>query len=86
MSILFISPGVLTDAGGIVISIVGGKVVIKHVPGWNPEVMHEVTAAANVLASASRIKDKAIRGEFERLAHSVVERRAPEIEAYLREA
>jgi hypothetical protein len=49
------------DAPGIVITVVDGKVVIKRVPGWNPEVFAEVKAAVSAFETpeASRTRRRA---------------------------
>lgn len=79
---MFMSPGVLTDAGGIVITIVDGKVVIKRVPGWNPEVLAEVTAAVATFAHAGNVENRGVRRELESVAHQVLQARVEELQEY----
>jgi hypothetical protein len=45
-----------TDAGGIIITVENGKLVIKRIPGWNPEQFLEIGAALNIIREASKLK------------------------------
>jgi hypothetical protein len=59
-----------TDAGGIIITFEHGKLVIKKIPGWNPEQFAELGAAVNILREATKLKTP---GLAEAVAHSVME-------------
>lgn len=59
-----------TDAPGIIITFENGKVVIKRVPGWNPDQFVELGAALNILREATKLKTP---GLAEAAAHSVME-------------
>jgi RimJ/RimL family protein N-acetyltransferase len=45
-----------TDAGGWIITFEHGKVVIKRIPGWNPEQFAELGAALNIIREATKLK------------------------------
>jgi hypothetical protein len=45
-----------TDAGGLSITFENGKVVIKRIPGWNPEQLLELSAALNIIREATKLK------------------------------
>ena len=45
-----------TDAPGIIITFENGRIVIKHVPGWNPEQFRELGAALNIIREATKLK------------------------------
>jgi hypothetical protein len=81
--IVFKSLGGGTDGPTIVLTVVDGKVVIKRVPGWNPEVLAEVTAAVSTFEEAGKIKSKAARTRFEAVAHEVLQARVGEIQEYM---
>ena len=50
-----------TDAGGIVITVGSdGKIVIKRIPGWNPEALLDVSRALQVIGKAASIKEKGL--------------------------
>lgn len=59
-----------TDAPGFIITFENGKVVIKRIPGWNPEQFSELGAALNILRQATKLKTP---GLAEAAAHSVME-------------
>jgi hypothetical protein len=82
-SLVFVSPGVLTDAGGITISIVNGKVVIKRVPPWNPEILAEIQGAIAAFAHASKLKDQGMAQKFQAFAEGVLQARSKEIQEYI---
>jgi hypothetical protein len=81
VAILFVS-GSPADAGGVVISVVAGKVVIKREPSWNQDVVAELALAASLMTQAARLGNLTARFELERLAQALVEARAAEIEQY----
>ena len=86
-SILFVSLGTLTDAGGVQIIVdANGHIRIVRVPGWNPEVMAEITGAVQVLAQASRIKDPGMQKQFQQFGESVIQARSKEIAQYVQQA
>jgi len=85
-SILFVSLGAFTDAGGIQIVVdANGRVHVVRVPGWEPEVMAEITGAVQLLAQATRIKDAGIRKQFQQLGESVIQARSKEIAQYIQQ-
>ena len=45
-----------TDGGGLQITFENGHIVIKRIPGWNPEQFAELGAALNVIRQASKLK------------------------------
>ena len=50
-----------TDAGGIIITIgADGKIHIKRIPGWNPELLTDLVSAVDVIGRASSIKQKGL--------------------------
>ena len=57
MNMYFISSGGFTDAGGF--AIVNGKIV--RIPGWNPEAMHDLVHAVNVITEAAHFKTPGLR-------------------------
>jgi hypothetical protein len=59
-----------TDAGGWQITFENGKVVIKRIPGWNPEQLAELTAALSIIREATKLKTP---GLAEAAAASVME-------------
>lgn len=59
-----------TDAGGYIITFEHGKIVIKKVPGWNPEQYSELGAALTILKEATKLKHP---GLAEAAAASVME-------------
>jgi hypothetical protein len=86
-SILYVSLGAFTDAGGIQIVVDGnGHIKIVHVPGWNPEVMAEVAGAVQALAQASRVKDPRVSRQFQEFGEGVIRARGKEIAGYLQQA
>jgi hypothetical protein len=52
-----------TDAGGWEITVVNGKVVLKRIPGWNPEQLLELTAALNVIREATKLRTPGLAEE-----------------------
>jgi hypothetical protein len=48
--------GGYTDAGGYIITFEHGHIVIKPIPGWNPELFAELGAALNILREATKLK------------------------------
>ena len=81
MEIAFISPGVLTDAGGFIIYIGSdGKVHIKRVPPWNPETLAELQTAVGVLENVGHIQNRAIQDEFVKVAQNVIAKHAGELQ------
>ena len=62
--------GGATDAPGWQITFENGKVVIKRIPGWNPEQLSELTAALNIIREATKLKTP---GLAEAAAASVME-------------
>jgi len=81
MEIAFMSPGVLTDAGGFVI-VVGadGKLHIKRVPPWDPETLHELQAAFTTLEHVGEIKNAAVAEQFLKVAQGVIGQHAGELQ------
>jgi|SwirhisoilCB1_FD_contig_31_18525054_length_478_multi_4_in_0_out_0_1 hypothetical protein len=59
-----------TDAGGYIITFENGKIVIKKIPGWNPEAFAELGAALSIIRDATRLKTP---GLAEAAMHSVME-------------
>ena len=45
-----------TDGPGWSITFENGKIVIKPLPGWNPEQLVELGAALNVMRDATKLK------------------------------
>jgi len=45
-----------TDGGGVIITIENGKVVIKRIPGWNPEQYVELGSALTIIREAAKLK------------------------------
>ncbi len=81
MEIAFVSPGVLTDAGGYIIYIGSdGKVHVKHVPGWNPETRAELQTAFAVLERAGEIKNREVAQRFLAASEHVLQRHAGELQ------
>jgi hypothetical protein len=60
--------GGYTDAGGYIITFEGGHIVIKRIPGWNPEQFAELGAALNIIRESTKLKTP---GLAEAAAHSV---------------
>jgi hypothetical protein len=63
-----------------------GRVHVVRVPGWNPEVMAEITGAVQVIAQSSRIKDPAIQKQFVQFGESIIQARSKEIAQYVQQA
>lgn len=81
MEIAFMSPGVLTDAGGFIIYIGSdGKVHIKRVPPWNPETLHELQSAFGALEHVGQIQDRAVADQFVKVAQGVITKHAGELQ------
>lgn len=59
-----------SDAPGVIITFEHGKVVIKRVPGWNPEALSELGAALSIVREATKLKTP---GLAEAAAQSVME-------------
>ena len=77
MEIAFITPGVLTDAGGFIIYIGSdGKIHVKRVPPWDPETLGELQAAVAVLDNVSAIRNEAVAGQFLKVAEGVFAKHA----------
>ena len=50
-----------TDGGGYIITIgADGKIIIKRIPGWNPELLADLARAADVITSAVGLKQKGL--------------------------
>ena len=81
MEIAFISPGVLTDAGGFII-VVGadGKVHIKRVPPWSPETLGELRAAVATVDQVGAIKNRAVAEQFMKVAQGVIGQHVGELQ------
>ncbi len=82
-AILFMGAG--TDAGGIVIRFVGGKVKIEKVPGWEARVRSEILAAVNIIQQAATIQDVRVREQFEQFAEGVIQGRSSELQQYMQQ-
>jgi len=81
MEIAFISPGVLTDAGGFIIYIGSdGKVHVKRIPPLGPESVAELGAVFAVLESVSAIKSAAVDNELLRVAQDVASKHVGELQ------
>lgn len=81
MDIAFMSPGVLTDAGGFIIYIGSdGKVHIKRVPPWNPETLSELQAAVAVVDHVGRIQNRAVADQFLKVAEGVLGKHVGELQ------
>jgi hypothetical protein len=77
MEIAFVSPGVLTDAGGFIIYIGSdGKVHVKRVPPWDPETRAELQAAFAVLEHAGQIRNQAVAQQFLAVSERVIQQHA----------
>ena len=84
-SILFVSPG--NDGPSIQIFVdANGKIHIVRVPGWNPEIMQEITSAVKVISLASQIENQRISEQFLKLGESVIQSRSREIQEYVNQA
>jgi hypothetical protein len=81
MDIAFMSPGVLTDAGGFIIYIGSdGKIHIKRVPPWNPETLRELQAAVTVIDQVGRIENRAVADQFLKVAEGVIGKHVGELQ------
>jgi hypothetical protein len=81
MEIAFMSPGVLTDAGGFIIVIGSdGKVHLKRVPPWNPETLKELQTAFGALEHAGGIQNRAVADQFVKVAQGVIGEHAGELQ------
>jgi len=81
MEIAFISPGVLTDAGGFIIYIGSdGKIHVKRIPPLGPESVAELGAVFTVLESVSAIKNASVDNEFLRVAQDVASKHVGELQ------
>lgn len=81
MEIAFISPGVLTDAGGFIVYVGSdGKLHVKRVPPWNPETAAELGAAFAAIDGASRIKNQVVAQQFLNAATHVLGQHLGELE------
>jgi hypothetical protein len=79
-NIVFLSPGILRDGGGIEIVIGSdGKVHVIHVPPNNP-LLQEVGAAVSILEQAARMTDKAAAQQFQAFAEGVIQARGKELQ------
>jgi hypothetical protein len=79
-TILFMSPGILTDAGGIEIFIgADGKPHVRKVPGNNP-LFQEVGAAVLVLEQAARLNDKVAAQKFQSFAEAIIADKAKDLQ------
>ena len=68
--------GGLTDAPGIVIYVgADGKIHVKHVPGWNPD----ISAAISVLGQAARLDDRMMAQQLDRVAENILQKHAAPI-------
>jgi hypothetical protein len=76
MRILFVTPGVFTDAGGFAIYFGSdGKLHVKRVPGWDPAV-RELAAAVQVLDAAATMKDAHAAQKFVDFAENILNTRS----------
>lgn len=85
MALLFVSAPLTEPAEAMLVSIVAGEVTIKRATGWNQDVLAELSAASGLLSQAARLRNLTARAELERLAYSLVEGRAAELEMYVAE-
>jgi len=74
--IVFLSPGVLTDAGGFEIIIVGGKVTIVPVPGWEAEARNVFNAALALLGAAKAVGESEMRERLQATAQHILQSQA----------
>jgi hypothetical protein len=84
MAILFVSDPI-REPRGVQIHVNEGKLVIRHLPPLDEQVLHELTAAVSLIAQASQFRDYGLRVQFEQLAQAIVDRHPAEIERYLAE-
>ncbi|MDQ2858878.1 MAG: hypothetical protein M3R53_09560 [Candidatus Eremiobacteraeota bacterium] len=80
--IVFLSPGVLTDAGGFEIIIVSGKVTIVPVPGWEAEARIVFDAALAVLGAAKAVGESDMRERLQAAAQNMLQSQAHVLSAY----
>jgi hypothetical protein len=81
MEVAFVSPGVLTDAGGFIIYIGSdGKVHIKRIPPLGPESVRELQAVFAILQYAGGIQNRAVADELVKVAQQVATPHAAELQ------
>jgi hypothetical protein len=81
MEIAFMSPGVLTDAGGFIIFIGSdGKIHIKRIPPWGPETLSELQTAVAVIDHVGRIQNRAVADQFLKVAEGVIGKHVAELQ------
>jgi hypothetical protein len=81
MEIAFVSPGVLTDAGGFILYIgADGKVHVKRVPPWGPEVRAELQLAFAVLERVGEVKNREVAQQFLTASEHVLQQHAGELQ------
>lgn len=81
MEIAFMSPGVLTDAGGFMIYVGSdGKLHVKKVPPWNPETLNELKAVFDVLEGVGQIRNQKVQQELLRVAEQVAQPHVGELQ------
>jgi hypothetical protein len=81
MEVAFVSPGVLTDAGGFIIYIGSdGKVHIRRIPPLGPESVRELQAVFAILQYAGGIQNRAVADELVKVAQQVATPHAAELQ------
>jgi len=84
MALLFVSDPI-REPRGVQINVTEGRLVIRHLPPLDEQVLSELTAAVSLIAQASQFKDYALRVQYEQLAQAIVDRHPGELERYLAE-
>lgn len=81
MEIAFMSPGVLTDAGGFIIYIGSdGKLHVKKVPPMGPETVAELTAVFSILEGAGQLRNQKVQQELLHVAQAIAAPHAGELQ------
>jgi hypothetical protein len=76
--------GIFYDGGGFIIYPGhDGKLHIKRVPPWDPEVMGQLNLAASLVVHAERVADANIATEMRRLAQAVLNSQSRQVMAAL---
>jgi hypothetical protein len=74
------TPGAFSDGGGFVIYLgKDGKIHVKRIPPWDPQVRWELTAAMAILDHAARVQNAVIAGRLEDAAAEIIQTHADEI-------
>ena len=81
MEVVLMTPGIFVDAGGLILYIgADGKVHVKRILPWDPDVLREIYAAVHALEGVNPVRDDKVAKPFIDAAQRVVQAHVKQIQ------